>query len=100
MGVFNRSLSVKLGIFLSALASNIIKLVIRCGLAGQLGKPERRNAERNAERKYAGNKKYAMVNEHAHIVEAHMVIGSLPFSFLFSLQVQAQQPSLFVSLSV
>ena len=33
-----------------------------------------------------GNKNYGMINAHAHIVKAHMVIGSLP-------QVRAQQPS-------
>ena len=38
---------------------------------------------------------------HAHIVKAHMVIDAIAESSRwFSLQVQVQQPSLFVSLSV
>ena len=37
-----------------------------------------RTQERGTEdAKFAGNKKYAMMNAHAHIVKAHMVIGSL-----------------------
>ena len=44
------------------------------------GTQERRNVERNAERKkdaqYTGNEKYPMMNAHAHIVKAHMVIGA------------------------
>ena len=42
------------------------------------GTQERRTEPGTEDTKCAGNKKFAMMNAHVHIVKAHMVIGSLP----------------------
>ena len=40
------------------------------------GMQERGTERRMEDAKCAGNKKYAMMNAHAHIVKVHMVIGA------------------------